>query len=110
MQAKLQWLQNPSQTNVDHLNIIRYKTGSTFRNKKRGGGGHLKDKRNEFETNSKKKYHSLSLFKSINIFKKGYQPRNNLVKDKNDDLLADTYNILNRQNCLSPYECRLTWR
>jgi hypothetical protein len=26
----------------------------------------------------------------------GYQPRNNLVKDENGDLLADSHNILNR--------------
>jgi hypothetical protein len=36
--------------------------------------------------------------KSINlcIFKKGYQPRSNLVKDKNGDLLTDSNNILNK--------------
>jgi hypothetical protein len=28
--------------------------------------------------------------------KGGYQPRNNLVKDENGDLLADSHNILNR--------------
>jgi hypothetical protein len=28
-------------------------------------------------------------------FKRGCQPRNNLVKDENDDLLADSNNILN---------------
>jgi hypothetical protein len=28
-------------------------------------------------------------------FKKGYQPRNNLVKGENGDLLADSHNILN---------------
>jgi hypothetical protein len=28
--------------------------------------------------------------------KKDYQPRGNLVKDENGDLLADAYNILNR--------------
>jgi hypothetical protein len=32
----------------------------------------------------------------INEFKRGYQPRNNLVKDENGDLLADSHNILNR--------------
>jgi hypothetical protein len=32
----------------------------------------------------------------IEEFKKGYQPRNNLVKDENGDLLADSNNILNR--------------
>jgi hypothetical protein len=29
-------------------------------------------------------------------FKKGYQPRSNLVKDENGDLLADSHNIFNR--------------
>jgi hypothetical protein len=28
-------------------------------------------------------------------FKRGYQPRNNLEKDENGDLLADFHNILN---------------
>jgi hypothetical protein len=32
----------------------------------------------------------------INEFKRGYQPRNNLVKDENGDLLADTHNNLKR--------------
>jgi hypothetical protein len=30
------------------------------------------------------------------MFKRGYQPRNNLLKDENGDLLADSHNILNR--------------
>jgi hypothetical protein len=33
---------------------------------------------------------------TLNEFNNGYQPRNNLVKDENDDLLADSHNILNR--------------
>jgi hypothetical protein len=36
------------------------------------------------------------LFRGINEFKKDYQPRNNLMKDENCDLLADSHNILNR--------------
>jgi hypothetical protein len=36
------------------------------------------------------------LYRRINDFKKGYQPRSNLVKDENGDLLADSHNILNR--------------
>jgi hypothetical protein len=33
---------------------------------------------------------------------RGCQPRNNLVKDENGDLLADSYNILNGwKNCFS---------
>jgi hypothetical protein len=35
------------------------------------------------------------LYKEINEFKKGYQPRTNLVKDENGDLLADFHNNLN---------------
>jgi hypothetical protein len=36
------------------------------------------------------------LYRGINEFKRGYQPRNNLVKDENGDLLADSQNIRNR--------------
>jgi len=36
------------------------------------------------------------LYRGINEFKKSYQPRTNLVKDKSGDLLADSNNILNR--------------
>jgi hypothetical protein len=33
----------------------------------------------------------------------GFQPRNNLVKDENGDLLADSHNILNRwKKCFAP--------
>jgi hypothetical protein len=36
------------------------------------------------------------LYRVINEFKRGYQPRNNLMKDENGDLLADSHNVLNR--------------
>jgi hypothetical protein len=36
------------------------------------------------------------LYRGINGYKRGYQLRNNLVKDENGDLLADSHNILNR--------------
>jgi hypothetical protein len=38
----------------------------------------------------------MELYREINDFKRGYQPRSNLVKDENDDFLADSHNILNR--------------
>jgi hypothetical protein len=42
------------------------------------------------------------LYRGINDFKRGYQPRSNLVKDENYDLFADPHNILNRwKNYLS---------
>jgi hypothetical protein len=37
------------------------------------------------------------LYRGIIGFKKGYQPRNNLVKDENGELLGDSHNILNRR-------------
>jgi hypothetical protein len=37
------------------------------------------------------------IYRRINELKKGYQPRTNLVKDENGDLLADSHNILNRR-------------
>jgi hypothetical protein len=39
--------------------------------------------------NSKKK-NITDLYRGINGFKRGYQPRSNLMKDENGDLLADT--------------------
>jgi hypothetical protein len=56
---------------------------------------YLKDKINELATNSKNKY-IRDLYRGINESKRGYQPRNNLVKDENGDLLADSQIILNR--------------
>jgi hypothetical protein len=36
------------------------------------------------------------LYRGINEFKEGYQPRINIIKDKNGNLLVDPQNILNR--------------
>jgi hypothetical protein len=47
-QAKLQWLQDPSDTNGDNLNNIRRETSRHFRNKKRE---YLIDKINELARN-----------------------------------------------------------
>jgi len=47
------------------------------------------------ETNTKNK-NVRDLYRGINEFKKGYQPRTNLEKDENGDLLVDSHNILNR--------------
>ena len=35
-QAKMQWIQNPSQSNVDNLNNVRCEVSRHFRNKKEG--------------------------------------------------------------------------
>jgi hypothetical protein len=51
-QAKLQWLQNPSQINGNNLKNLRCETSRTFRKKKRE---YLKSKSNELENNNKNK-------------------------------------------------------
>jgi hypothetical protein len=55
----------------------------------------MKDKTNEFESNSKNK-NIRDLYRGINELKKGYQPRTNSVKNKSSDLLVDPHKILNR--------------
>jgi hypothetical protein len=56
---------------------------------------YLKDKINELASNIKSK-NIRDLYRGINEVKRGYQPRNNLVRDENGDLLANYHNILNR--------------
>jgi hypothetical protein len=51
-QAKLQWLQDPSEANEGNLSDVRREAFRHFRNKKRE---YLKDKINELESNSKNK-------------------------------------------------------
>jgi hypothetical protein len=91
-QAKVQWLQDPSEINGDNLNSVICETSKHFMNKKRE---YLKGKINELATNSKNK-NIRDLYRGINEFKRGYQSRSNLVKDENGGLLADFNTILNR--------------
>jgi hypothetical protein len=46
-QAKMQWIQNPSRSNVDNLNNVRRDASRHFRNKKKA---YLKSKVEELET------------------------------------------------------------
>jgi hypothetical protein len=87
----LQWLQDPSEINGDNLKIVRREASRYFMNKK---GEYLKDKIDEFTTNSKNE-NIRDLYRGINEFKRDYQSRNNLVKDENGDQLSDSHNILN---------------
>jgi hypothetical protein len=54
----------------------------------------LKAKINEHETNNNENIRDL--YRGINDFKKGYQPRTNVVKDEKGDLVADSHSILTR--------------
>jgi hypothetical protein len=49
-QAKMQWMQDPSQSNVDNMNTVSRDSSRHFRNKTKA---YLKAKFEELETNSK---------------------------------------------------------
>jgi len=89
-QAKMQWIQDPSQSNVDNMNNVRREVSRHFRNKKKA---HLRAKTEEPETNSKIQ-NIRDLYRGINDFKKGYQLRCNIVKDEKGDLVADSHSFV----------------
>jgi hypothetical protein len=80
----MQWLH--------YLNSVRREGSRHSRNKKKA---YLKSKIDERETNSKMK-NIRDSYRGINAFKKGYQPRNKIVKDEKSDLFADSHSILAR--------------
>jgi hypothetical protein len=71
-------VQNLSQSTVDNINNVRCEASKNFRNKMKA---YLKAKIEESETFSKIK-NIKDLYRGINDFKKGYQPRTNIVKDE----------------------------
>jgi hypothetical protein len=83
----MQWIQDPSQINVDHMNNVRRDASRHFRNKKKA---YLKAKIEELETNSKIN-NIRALYRDIYGFKKGYQPRTVIVKDEKGELVADSH-------------------
>jgi hypothetical protein len=66
-QAKMRWLQNPNQGNVDNLNNVRREASRHFRNKKKE---YLKAKIYELQTNSKNK-NLRDLYRGISDLKEG---------------------------------------
>ena len=90
--AKMQWVQDPSQSNVDNLNTVRPEVSRHFRNKKKA---YLGAKIEELETNSNIK-NIRDLYSGINDFKKGYQSRCNIVKVEKGDLIANSHSIVAR--------------
>jgi len=77
-QAKMQWIQDLSRSNVNNLNSVRCDASRHFRNKQKA---YLKAKIEELETNSKIS-NIRDLYRGINDFKKGYQPRTFILKDE----------------------------
>jgi len=97
-QAKMQCLQNPNQSNVDNLNNIRCAASRHFRNKEKE---YLKAKIDELKTNSKIK-NIRDLHRGISEFKKGYQPRTNIVQGEKNDLVTDCNTIWLGGGIISP--------
>jgi hypothetical protein len=71
----LQWLQDPSEINGGNLHNIRCEASWHFRNRKRE---YLKDRIDKLAMNSKNK-NIRDLYRGINDFKMGYQPRSMYV-------------------------------
>ena len=86
----MQWIQDPSQSNVDNLSNVRHVASRNFRKEKEE---YLKAKTEELETNRKIK-NIRDLCRGIIDFKKGYQSRTNILKDEKDDLVTDSHIFL----------------
>jgi hypothetical protein len=78
----MQCLQDSYKNNVDNINNIQREGSRHFWNKKEK----KKKKNDEVETNINTK-NIRDLYRGINDFKKGYQPRTNIVKDENGNLV-----------------------
>jgi hypothetical protein len=89
-QAKMKWLQDPNQINVDNVNNVKREASRHFGNVKTE---YLKTKIYELETNSKIK-NIRELYMGISDFKKGYQARTNIVTEEKGDLVTDCHRIL----------------
>jgi hypothetical protein len=74
------------------VNNVRREASKYFREKYKY---YLKDKINELATTNKIK-NIRDLHRGVNEYTRIYQPRNNLVKGVNGDLLADSNNIFSR--------------
>jgi hypothetical protein len=85
-------LQETSEANECNLSDVRREASRHFRNKKRE---YLKDKINYLESNTKNK-NIRDLYRGINKFKKGYQPKTKFGKNEGGDLFADPHKILKR--------------
>jgi hypothetical protein len=88
----MQWMQDPNQSNVENLNKVRRDASRHLRNKKKA---YLKAKIEELGKNSKIK-NVRDLYRGINDFKKGYQPRTNIVKEEQGDFFVEYPSILAR--------------
>jgi hypothetical protein len=85
-QATMQWLQDPSQSNVDKLNNATRKDRMHFKYKLL--------KWNNLRPTVRSKL--LDTYEKTSMTKKVYRPRNNTVKDQKGDLVIYSHSILAR--------------
>jgi hypothetical protein len=86
------WLQNRNQSHVINRSHVRRETSRQFRKKKKK---YLKAEIVELLTNSKMKTIRY-FYRGITEFKRGYQPRTNIIKDEKGDLVTGSHSILAR--------------
>jgi hypothetical protein len=84
-----------------NLNNVCREESRHFRNKMRE---YLKAKINELAKNNNNT-NIVDLHRRTNTFKRGYQPRSNLAKDTNGDLIADFHNIWISGRNAPSYSC-----
>jgi hypothetical protein len=87
MLAKMQWLQDSHQSNIDNVNNVICQASRHFWNKKKE---YLTANIDELETSSEIK-HIRDLYRCINHFHKGYQTGTSIVKDEKSDWVGETY-------------------
>jgi len=81
----MQWLQDTNQNNVDDLNNVRREASRHCRKRKTE---YLRGKIDDLQVLNK-----IKNIRDISDFKKGYQPRTDIVKDEKGDLLTDCHSI-----------------
>ena len=74
------------------MNKVRREVSRHFRKTKKA---YLRAKIEELETNNKIQ-NIRDLYRGISDFKKGYQPRCNIVEDEKGELVADSHGIVAR--------------
>ena len=89
-QAKMQWVQDPNQNNLDNLNNVRREASRHFRNRKKA---YLKAKFEELKLRGWQKILGTCIGASMNL-RRICQPRTNRVKDEKGDVVADSHSIL----------------
>jgi len=85
----MQWLQDPNQRNVDNLHSARREAFEHYRNKNKE---YLKAKIDEIDQQIQRLVQGHPC-----DFKKGCNPRTNIVEDEKGDLVADSHSILVRR-------------